>query len=304
MKKKIFKTKQFVILIILILFLIGIWFLLAFLLKEESLPRYSLWATLVFGTGTIITSVISLGISILSFRKNEELLHQRVIDDANKFIDENSSEILYIPLCLIANAYNSHHKYNREIYNKFNILNPEIKKEVLNQLQYEYPIIKNSNWIESGIDVIRKFIQENDLGKDGLYDGAKYFHRAMKYARLPYDLKCEFKHIMPDTFKFNSGIFPLLNENDRGKITFHNYVLSYLEEKNKNSEEFNKHKEEKPFHNYFHFLLHDFCLFADFLCFYQCGQQRCKPHGGNCPCNRSLYNSCSCNRTFRPHLKF
>ncbi len=225
MMKKIFKTKQFIILILLILFLIGIWFLFAFLVKEERLPRYSLWATLVFGTGTIITSVISLGISILSYRKNEELLHQRVIDDANKFIDENSSEILYIPLCLIANAYNSHHKYNREIYNKFNLLNPETKKEVLNQLQYEYPIIKNSNWIDSGIDVIRKFIQENDLGKDGLYDGAKYFHRAMKYARLSYDLKCEIMHIMPDTFKFNSGIFPLLNENDRGKITFHTTII-------------------------------------------------------------------------------
>ena len=52
--------------------------------------------------------------------------NERIGNEAKNFIIDHEKEIDYIPLCLIARAFNNHHKYLREIYNDFNKLNKEI----------------------------------------------------------------------------------------------------------------------------------------------------------------------------------
>lgn len=226
--------------------MIGVWAILAFFLKEELLTRFSLWSNLVFGTGALITSILAIGISIISLRKEETLRRQKIEDDANRFIQDNIDEIEYLPLCLIAKAYDNHHKYIRKIYNSFNTLNAEIQEEVLRQLNYEYELINGDGWIDKGIELVRQFIKENDLGKDYLYSGAKYFHRAMKYPDEVYDGFCEYKHIMPDVFNWNPKIFFKEDKVYQENVSFYDYVDSYINARNNDPTLFNCHKDQKP----------------------------------------------------------
>lgn len=242
MNKKIFTAKQFITLLVFIVILIGLWAVFAFLVKEDYLSRIMLWATLVFGTGTIITSVLAIGISILTIKKDTILRHQKIEEDANRFIIENNDELLYIPLCLIANAFNNHHRYIRKIYNSFNVLNKDVQIEVLKQLNYECDLIKNNAWIDSGIKLVQSFIADNDLGPDFLYDGAKYFHRALRYSSLDYDARCEYEHFMPDVFNWNPKIFFVENQHYSEHVSFYDYLDSYLTSK----EKVNLHKDKKP----------------------------------------------------------
>lgn len=246
MKNRIFNKKQFIVLISFIFLLIGVWAILAFLLKEELLTRFSLWSNLVFGTGSLITSILAIGISIISLRREEILRRQKIEDDANRFIQDNIEETEYLPLCLIAKAYDNHHKYTRKIYNSFNTLNAEIQEEVLRQLNYEYELINGDGWIDKGIELVRQFIKENDLGKDYLYSGAKYFHRAMKYSNEFYDESCEFSHIMPDVFNWNPKIFFKEDKVYQENVNFFDYVDSYINAKNNDPTLFNRYKEQRP----------------------------------------------------------
>lgn len=246
MKNKIFSKKQTILLFTFIFLLIGCWAILAFLAKEEWVPRLSLWANLVFGTAAIITSVLAIGISVVTLKKEESLRRQKLEEDANKFINENNNEILYLPLCLIANAYDNHHKYSRKIYNSFNTLNRDLQSEVLKQLNYDYKLINGNQWIDTGLEMVRQFIKDNDLGKDFLYDGAKYFHRAMNYSDEPYDSSCEYGHIMPDVFNWNPKIFFKSNNLYQENVCFFDYVESYLNAKEKDPVMYEAHKEQRP----------------------------------------------------------
>lgn len=246
MNKKIFTAKQVILLIILILTLIVGLAVYAFLIDEKILQRSTLWATLVFGTGTIITSILAIGISIFSLKKDDSLRHQRIKEDANKFINENNEEILYIPLCLIANAFDNHHRFVRKIYNAFNILNKELQQEILKQLNYDYELIANNRWIEKSIKLIRDYIAENNLGSDFLYDNAKYFHRAMNYADLQYDSHCEYEHLMPDVFNRNPKIFFTNNKSYTENVSFFTYLDSYLTAKKNDPTSFWLNMDKKP----------------------------------------------------------
>lgn len=246
MNRKILTTKQLLLLVVLILLLTSGLATYAFLIDEKNLQRSTLWATLVFGTGTTITSILAIGISILSLKREEGLRRQKIEEDANKFINENNKEILYIPLCLIANAFDKHHKFVRNIYNAFNVLNKELQKEILKQLNYDYELITNNTWIEKSIKVVREYIVKNDLGNDFLYDDAKYFHRAMNYAGLHYDSRCEYEHIMPDVFNWNPKIFFVDNKLYAENVSFFTYLDSYLTTKKKDSVSFNLNKDKKP----------------------------------------------------------
>lgn len=222
------------------------WAVLSFGIKNELVDRFSLWASLVFGTGSIMTSALALIISINSFRRTEEMRNQKIVEEANKFINDNNNEILYIPLCIIACAYDNHHHYIRAIYNSFNVLNDGVQKEVLKQLHYDYDIPNNNAWIDVEICNIQNFIKDNELGRDFLYDNAKYFHRAIRYSKNEYDGKCEIEHIMPDYFNWNPKIFFNEDKAYQDNVTFYDYVESYLHTKENDSVLFQIHKQDKP----------------------------------------------------------
>ena len=242
------KMKKFqkILVIVGLFVLAGIWAIVAFGIKEEIISRFSLWADLVVGCGTIMVSVIALMISVSSYKRTEALRKQKITEEADKFINDNNDEILYIPLCLVANAFDKHHKFKRKIYNNFNVLNKDLQKEILKQLNYEYVLIENNSWIDKEIEQIRSFIRDNDLGHDLLYDGAKYFHRSMEYADLEYDGECEYGHFMPDHFHWNPKIFFKEDKLYQENVSFDTYVDSFLAAKQKNDPLYVKNKKEKP----------------------------------------------------------
>ncbi len=246
MDGRIFTKKQFWTLLLFILLLIGCWAVFAFLIKEESISRVSLWADMVFGTGSIITSCVAIGISVLALRREESLRKQKIEENANKFISDNNDELLYIPLCLVANALNNHHKYERKIYNAFNVLDRETQKEVLKQLNYDFELIDGNSWIDKGIDKIKSFIKTNDLGRDLLYDDAKYFHGSVKYQSSTYRHPGREAEIMPDYFGWTSKLIIKLDKRKKPKLRFGSYLEAYIDAKKANNEVFSKHKEDKP----------------------------------------------------------
>ena len=267
MDNHIFTKKQFITIMLFIILLVGVWGILAFFIKEEYVTRFSFWASMVFGTGSIITSVLAIGISVIALRREEFLRRQKIEEEANRFINQNANEIEYIPLCLLANAYDNHHRYVRNIYNSFNVLRKEIQKEVLKQLNYDCSIVDGNQWIDKSIELVRKYINENDLGKDFLYDGAKFFHRAMNYSSEEYDSTYETAHIMPDYFSWNPKLFFEKDKLYQENITFYSYLESYLYAKNNDKIKYALHKSDKPLtvlSNIFDF---GNCE-EDFLCFW------------------------------------
>lgn len=226
--------------------IIGVCIAVAFFSNENHIQRIMLFATMLFGFATFITSGIALCISVLSFKRTQKYEKQKNEDLANKFINENNDELDYIPLCLIANAYDNHHKYCRKIYNEFNLLNKDIQREVLKQLNYEYELIPNRTWITRCLNFVNDFIETNELGSSFLYDGGKYFLRAIDYSAQEYDHECETQPIIDDVFHWGSNVFFKNDQAYRNKVSFDNYLKSYLDAKQKNDAIFKANKNQKP----------------------------------------------------------
>ena len=162
-------------LVILILLSAGVWAILAFCLKEDLIPRFSLWASLIVGTATIITSFAALYISIISFKRHNEEKQKKLEEDAKLFIHDNNDEIDFLPYCIYASCYDRHGHHSRKIYDNFCRLSDEMQKEVLKQANYSLPLIDNSDWIYDKIDIINRFAEEYGFGDTFLYDNGKNF---------------------------------------------------------------------------------------------------------------------------------
>ena len=214
---------------------------------QVGLVTAIIWSFITYFSRYVsLGSIIALIISIMTYKRTESLRKEKIQEDANKFINKNSEEIEYIPLCLIANAYDNHHKYNRKIYNFFNLLSKDVQREVLKQLNYDCDIIKGNSWIDEGINEVRNFIVKNDLGADFLYDGAKYFYAAMDFQSNDYDNHCEYGHIMPDYFNWNPRIFFKEDKVYSENVTFFDYVDSYINAKANDPIKYIKYKDKKP----------------------------------------------------------
>ena len=183
-------------------------------------------------------------LTISDQKKTKELRRRQLEDEANRFISENNDEILYIPFCLMAKAYDSHHKFSRRIYNAYDVLNVEVQAEVLRQLGYDHKPIKGNTWIEGGLKTVSDFIKENDLGRDYLYDDYKYFWAAMQMPGLKWELRYSLGLFMPDLFgsssAYNSWGFK------QGHISFQEYLKDYLERKNGDQARFASIKDKRP----------------------------------------------------------
>ena len=164
----------------------GCWAILAFFLKEELIPRFSLWASLIVGTATTITSLIALFISALTYRKHEEEKKQKREEEAKLFLHDNYDEVGYLPYCIYASCYDRHGHHARKIYNEFCRLSDEMQKEVLKQANYKMELIEGTDWIHEKIELIDRFANEYGFGDTFLYDSGKYLLRGYDYKNEPY----------------------------------------------------------------------------------------------------------------------
>lgn len=247
MKQKRNNKLLYLILIGLLFLLAIILFVLSFFVDEEKVNRLSLFSSMAIGLATLLCALASFYISYLGEKRANMDRNQQIETNARRFIIENSNEIYNLPLCLMAYSYDKFRKYDRKIYREFNILTKDEKISVLKQLNYNYELIENNDWIDKGIEKVKEFIASNELGRDFLYDDAKYYKKSMLYHNEIYDSKYEYVHDFPDNFSATPK-FKVLNEKDAQYegIDFCSYLYDYYNSRKNESHLYKMHKEEKP----------------------------------------------------------
>ena len=129
-------------------------------------------------------------------KENEEKLLR---EEADKFLIDNESERDYLPLCVFASNLHRHEKHTRKIYTNFCRCRTELQNKILEVAEFKCRTIDGVDWLDKAIDNLKDDIQKYHLGRDYLYDGAKYFHRGFKRYRekeWDYSYKLLFKQIV------------------------------------------------------------------------------------------------------------
>lgn len=141
----------------------------------------------------VVTIAFSFSIYWLQLRHEKETQkivksreHKELEEKAKLFLIDNEAERDYLPWCVIAANIHRLDKHTREIYNSFCRCPEELRNEILKQAGFEMESIKGQTWVNDCIEALEKDIQKYNLGRDYLYDGAKYFHRSYERYR---DLK-------------------------------------------------------------------------------------------------------------------
>lgn len=124
----------------------------------------------------------------LTVRQSKEARKQyenMLYSEATKFILKYSSpdydsEILLLPLCVMAYKYNPIYPYAREIYREFCILSEDLQALILKRCDVEIETGRCSEFFDHQVSILKAVIAKNYPGDmDIFYDGAKYFERAL-----------------------------------------------------------------------------------------------------------------------------
>lgn len=116
-------------------------------------------------------------------RIEEQIKRRELEEKAHEFLIENENERDYLPWCIIAVNLHRHERHTRNIYTNFCRCSPELQNEILNIAGFSLNTISDSKWVEKCFEKLSKDIKKYHLGRDVLYDGAKYFHRSFEYYR-------------------------------------------------------------------------------------------------------------------------
>lgn len=145
-----------------------------------------IWSFLVDVSSLIVTTVLTIKIYRLerSHEKEREQMEvearkKAVVETARVFLIDNEDEIEYLPLSVIAKSLNLKRKHHRAITTKFLRCSEEVQKEILKQVNFQ-PIEVSKEQVSTVLKLLRDDIKTYCFGRDVLYDGAKYFHRAME----------------------------------------------------------------------------------------------------------------------------
>lgn len=191
---------------------------------------------------SVLSLIATIAISVVIYkleRRNQKITREKEVkEEAKRFIIDNSGEIEYLHLAIVAVGCYPQNKHVKKIYNNFAYLDDEVKQEVLRQRKLNCELINGDKWIYEKINMIKNAIHELDIGDDFLYDNGKYFTRSYNYKREPlidYKKDCfvynDFFH-MRDMFPNNHG----------GMLTYEQYLEDYLYFKFEKDEETQKKK--------------------------------------------------------------
>lgn len=144
-----------------------------------------IWSFLVDVSSLIVTTVLTIKIYRLerSHEKEREQMEveaqkKAVVEAARVFLIDNEDEIECLPLSAIAKSLNLKRKHHRAITTKFLRCSEEVQKEILKQANFQ-PIEVSKEQVSAALKRLKDDIKVRSFGRDALYDGAKYFHRAM-----------------------------------------------------------------------------------------------------------------------------
>lgn len=162
---------------------------------------------IIIGILSLIATVgVSFAIYWLQLRHEKEMERlakengeKLLIEEADKFLIDNESERDYLPLCVFASNLHRHEKHTRKIYTNFCRCRTELQNKILEVAEFKCRTIDGVDWLDKAIDKLKDDIQKYHLGRDYLYDGAKYFHRGFDRYRdnkWDYSYKLLFKPIV------------------------------------------------------------------------------------------------------------
>ena len=145
-----------------------------------------IWSFIVDVLSLFATVVLTVAIYWLQ-RSHEKEREQMEVDAQKKavaeaarvFLIDNEDEIEYLPLSAIAKSLNLKRKHHRAITTKFLRCSEEVQKEILKQANFQ-PIEVSKEQVSVAIKLLKDDIKTYCFGRDVLYGGAKYFHRAME----------------------------------------------------------------------------------------------------------------------------
>ena len=137
-------------------------------------------------TSLVVTTVLTIKIYGLqrSHEKEREQMEveaqkKAVAEAARVFLIDNEDEIEYLPLSAIAKSLNLKRKHHRAITTKFLRCSEEVQKEILKQANFQ-TIEVSKEQVSAALKRLKDDIKVRSFGQAALYDGAKYFHRAME----------------------------------------------------------------------------------------------------------------------------
>lgn len=143
---------------------------------------------------------------------------------ANQFLIDNTDEIAYLPLCVLASSLHRHDKHCRKVYTNFCRCSDEVQEKILKAANFSFHTIPNEEWINQAFDELCADIEQHKLGKNILYDGEKYFHRGFERYREKQWESLEYKELFePIAADFSTASFFR-----KKKDNFKDYVVEYF----------------------------------------------------------------------------
>lgn len=134
----------------------------------------------------VATIILSIAIYLLERRhekereKAEESAQKSAIVEAAKvFLIDNDEEIDYLPLAEIAAKLKLRRKHTRNLITRYLRCNEQLQTEILHQANI--PDIQASmDNVNYALECLQADFEKYALGRNILYDGAKYLHRAFE----------------------------------------------------------------------------------------------------------------------------
>ena len=201
-------------------------------LPWEEIP-FSDWVQIVIGLLSLAaTIVISFFIYWLQSRHEKEIAQlqnaQREAELENKadqFLIENESEREYLPWCIFAAKLHRHEHHTRKIYTAFCKCPDELQIKILERAGFSTQGFNEELHIHKWIEFLKADIETYQLGRDVLYDGAKYFHRGFsRYREEPWGETREICCF--DAINNTNSLVQVFREN--GKIDISDYIDEYF----------------------------------------------------------------------------
>lgn len=154
-------------------------------------------------------------------------------EKAHVFLSENNAERDYLPWCIVAANLHRHESHTRSIYTNFCRCSPDLQSEILRQAGFTLQLIEDREWVDTCFKELDKDREKYKLGRDYLYDGAKYFHRGFQFYRaLPYRLdETRAKSVIYNSTGTRAEFRDSTFEFDRYLEIYFDYVLGQCDSK-------------------------------------------------------------------------
>lgn len=142
----------------------------------------------------IVTIMLTVGIYKLERRHERERENAKkqaekmaMTESAKVFLIDNDEEIEYLPLAEIASKLMLKRKHCRNIITRYLRCSKYQQEEILRQANLSN-IQVSMEKVEYALKALQVDLDKNHFGKNILYDGAKYLHRAFeRWADIPVD---------------------------------------------------------------------------------------------------------------------